>query len=79
MSESALSSLKLARIAALSFWTTARSSAIVFAARTFRINCLTAPVVRLGQLIAPEEKAAQEWRHVREVIAVARTPGEGHG
>ena len=40
--ESWLSSLKLARMAALSFCTTARSSAIVFAARTFRMNCLTA-------------------------------------
>lgn len=39
--ESWLSSLKLARMAALSFWTTARSSAIVFAARTFRMNCFT--------------------------------------
>lgn len=26
---------------ALSFWMTARSSAMVFAARTFRMNCLT--------------------------------------
>jgi hypothetical protein len=39
--ESWLSSLKLALIAALSFCTTALSSAIVFAARTFRMNCLT--------------------------------------
>jgi hypothetical protein len=28
-------------MAALSFCTTARSSAIVFAARTFRMNCFT--------------------------------------
>lgn len=41
MFESPLSSLKLARIAALSFCTTARSSAIVFEARTFRMNCFT--------------------------------------
>jgi hypothetical protein len=41
---SALSSLKLARIEALSFWMTARSSAMVFAARTFRMNCFTARV-----------------------------------
>lgn len=39
--ESWLSFLKLERIAALSFCTTARSSAIVFAARTFRMNCFT--------------------------------------
>ncbi len=39
--ESPLSSLKLALIAALSFCTTARSSAIVFEARTLRINCFT--------------------------------------
>ena len=39
--ESLLSSLNDARIAALSFWITARSSAIVLADRTFRINCLT--------------------------------------
>jgi len=41
MFESPLSSRKLARIAALSFCTTARSSAIVFEARTFRMNCFT--------------------------------------
>lgn len=40
--ESPLSSLKLALIAALSFCTTARSSAIVLEARTFRMNCFTA-------------------------------------
>ena len=39
---SALSSLKLARMDALSFWMTALSSAMVFAARTLRMNCLTA-------------------------------------
>lgn len=39
--ESWLSSRKLARMAALSFCTTARSSAMVLAARTLRINCLT--------------------------------------
>jgi hypothetical protein len=39
--ESWLSSLKLARMAALSFCTTARSSAMVLAARTLRMNCLT--------------------------------------
>lgn len=38
---SPLSSLKLARMAALSFWTTARSSAMVFEARTLRMNCFT--------------------------------------
>lgn len=47
-----LSSLKLARMAALSFWMTARSSAIVLAARTLRINCFTA---------APEVSAAIPW------------------
>ena len=41
MPESWLSSLNDARMAALSFWMTARSSAIVLAERTFRINCLT--------------------------------------
>jgi hypothetical protein len=39
--ESPLSSLKLALMAALSFCTTARSSAIVFEARTLRMNCFT--------------------------------------
>jgi len=39
--ESPLSSLKLALMAALSFCTTARSSAIVFDARTLRMNCFT--------------------------------------
>jgi hypothetical protein len=38
---SCVSSRKLARIAALSFWITARSSAMVFAARTLRMNCFT--------------------------------------
>lgn len=41
MPESWLSSRNEARIAALSFWMTARSSAIVLAERTFRMNCLT--------------------------------------
>jgi hypothetical protein len=40
--ESWLSSLKLARMAALSFCTTARSSAMVLEARTLRMNCFTA-------------------------------------
>ena len=44
--ESPLSSRKLARIAALSFWTTARSSAIVFEARTLRMNCFTIVLIR---------------------------------
>jgi hypothetical protein len=38
---SPLSSRKLARIDALSFWMTALSSAMVLAARTLRMNCLT--------------------------------------
>lgn len=41
MPESWLSSRNEARIAALSFWITARSSAMVFADRTLRMNCLT--------------------------------------
>lgn len=41
---SLLSSLKLALMAALSFCTTALSSAIVFEARTLRMNCFTASV-----------------------------------
>ena len=41
MLESPLSSRKLARMAALSFCTTALSSAIVFEARTLRMNCFT--------------------------------------
>ena len=40
-SELWLSSRKLARIAALSFCTTARSSAMVLEARTLRMNCFT--------------------------------------
>lgn len=35
-------------MAALSFWTTARSSAMVFAARTLRINCFTGYLSALG-------------------------------
>ena len=35
-------------MAALSFWTTARSSAIVFEARTLRMNCLTARLLGSG-------------------------------
>ena len=47
MLESPLSSRKLARMAALSFWTTARSSAMVLEALTLRINCLTACLLAL--------------------------------
>lgn len=36
-----LSSRKLARMEALSFWMTARSSAMVLAALTLRMNCFT--------------------------------------
>ena len=43
-------SLKLARIDALSFWMTARSSAIVFVARTLRMNCFTVYVQ--GELVS---------------------------
>ena len=50
---SPLSSLKLALIAALSFCTTARSSAMVFEARTLRMNCFT----RVNQQVA--------WRFAR--------------
>lgn len=66
--ESWLSSLKLALIAALSFCTTALSSAIVFAARTFRMNCLT--VVALYQLWVANGRS-----RLRELmLAVSRTP-----
>lgn len=41
MPESWLSSRNEARIAALSFWMTARSSAMVLAERTLRMNCFT--------------------------------------
>jgi hypothetical protein len=47
--ESPLSSRKLARIAALSFCTTARSSAMVFEARTLRMNCFTANSQQAGR------------------------------
>ncbi len=47
--ESPLSSRKLARIAALSFCTTARSSAMVFEARTLLMNCFTANSQQAGQ------------------------------
>lgn len=67
--ESWLSSLKLALMAALSFWTTARSSAMVFAARTLRMNCFTSHI----SASRPDREA---WRAgIHEVIvAVARTP-----
>lgn len=42
--ESPLSSRKLALMAALSFCTTARSSAMVLDARTLRMNCFTASI-----------------------------------
>ena len=52
--ESPLSSLKLARMAALSFCTTALSSAIVLAARTLRINCFTWNTVSSTNKTLPE-------------------------
>lgn len=48
-----LSSLKLARMFALSFWMTALSSAMVFAARTLRMNCLTVGVAGRSVAAAP--------------------------
>ena len=52
-SELWLSSRKLARMAALSFCTTARSSAMVLEARTLRMNCFTVDVGRqLSWLVA---------------------------
>jgi len=60
---SPLSSRKLARMAALSFWMTALSSAMVFAARTLRMNCLTVGLetcqlaaIRSGQAV-PERRS----------------------
>jgi hypothetical protein len=47
--ESPLSSLKLALMAALSFCTTARSSAMVFEARTLRMNCFTTNSQQAGR------------------------------
>lgn len=54
-----LSSRKLARIAALSFWMTARSSAMVLAARTLRINCLT----EMWPSIVSDWKSILGYRH----------------
>lgn len=68
---SPLSSRKLALMAALSFCTTARSSAMVFAARTLRMNCLTGGLARSeGQ-----DMVWLQWRGLRELILTApRTP-----
>lgn len=51
-------------MAALSFWTTALSSAMVLAALTLRINCLTAqPSARVVQIHAHYADAIEgNWR-----------------
>lgn len=84
MLESWLSSLNDARIAALSFWMTARSSAIVFADRTFRINCLTIWLAPVGLAIYTARtmwggRGKGSGKHSRDVIAVARDPPQGIG
>lgn len=67
MPESWLSSRNEARIAALSFWITARSSAMVFADRTLRMNCLTVDrldcVVRMHLRGEEGRRAALTGRH----------------
>lgn len=55
------SSLKLALMAALSFCTTARSSAMVLAARTLRMNCLTVECEQ-RQRMCPEQLAGERVR-----------------
>jgi hypothetical protein len=68
MLASPLSSLKLALMAALSFCTTARSSAIVLEARTLLMNCFTVNV-----LIHAKPKSAKSL-YARELMAASRTP-----
>ncbi len=76
---SALSSRKLARMDALSFWMTALSSAIVFAARTLRMNCLTVGF-RVCQRVA---SCAGLWAlgrcHLRELMMGCSGPARGPG
>ena len=84
MLESWLSSLNDARIAALSFRMTARSSAIVFADRTFRINCLTICLAPVELVIYTARtmwggRGKGAGKHSRDVIAVVRDPPQGIG
>ena len=67
-SELWLSSLKLARIAALSFCTTARSSAIVFEARTLRMNCFTVTHLHQHLLTLSQRPAALFNKFLQELI-----------
>lgn len=80
---SALSSLKLARMDALSFWMTALSSAMVFAARTLRMNCLTVwwrggqprdvtkrRRARLGCLPLPPSPLLPSYRQLLQAMAI---------
>lgn len=64
---SLLSSRKLARIEALSFWMTALSSAMVLAARTLRMNCLTvwACGMAMSASSCPASMAAHKCRALR--------------
>ena len=62
MLESWLSSLKLARMAALSFCTTALSSAIVFAARTFRMNCFTFRSYHVSAMLPLPDEDGKSYR-----------------
>ena len=72
MFASPLSSLKLALIAALSFCTTALSSAIVFEARTPRMNCFTSSYVSCKELIAIEMAYKNSWWPARPQIHKSR-------
>ncbi len=66
---SPLSSLKLVRIAALSFWITALSSAIVFAARTLRMNCFTE--IRISHI----QFLAASMSHKSSLASASGSPG----
>ena len=70
---SPLSSLKLARIAALSFCTTDLSSAIVFEARTLRMNCFTVHEISSSSLRLDGEV------NLQELMAASWTPIRGDG
>jgi hypothetical protein len=64
-------------MAALSFWTTARSSAIVLAERTFRMNCLTGTRMSVQQDCVECDLYHQSgivWGNLREDITVGETP-----
>lgn len=68
-------------MAALSFWTTARSSAMVLEARTLRMNCLTGGAVSIAVPLRGISGAAYGssswvmWPWVRALIGFIVTVG----